>query len=115
MSGRPMDDLDAYIAQYDERERGELVAASRAIDVAVLLHHAREGRGVTQKALAARVGLSPQAISKLEQPQHNLTLGTLQRYLNALGYSVEIAVREPDTGEVVERVILAPADGAMSA
>ncbi len=115
MSGRPMDDLDAYLAQYDEREREELATASRAIDVAVLLHHAREGRGVTQKALAARVGLSPQAISKLEQPQHNLTLGTLQRYLNALGYSVEITVKEPDTGEVVERVILAPAEGVRSA
>ncbi len=44
---------------------------------------------MTQKALAARVGLSPQAISKLERPQQNLTLGTLRRYLSALDYTVE--------------------------
>jgi len=63
---------------------------------------------MTQKALAARVGLSPQAISKLERPQQNLTLDTLRRYLSALDYTVEIAIREPDTGKVIETVTFAP-------
>jgi len=31
MSDQPMDDLDMYIAQYDEAEREELAAASLAI------------------------------------------------------------------------------------
>lgn len=112
MNERLTDDLDVYIAQYDDADRDELTAASLAIDVAVLLHHAREGRGMTQKALAARVGLSPQAISKLERPQQNLTLGILRRYLGALGYTVEIAVKEPETGEVIETVTFAPTETA---
>lgn len=110
MNERQTDDLDTYIGQYDAAERQELAAASLTIDVAVLLHHAREGRGVTQKALAARIGLSPQAISKLERPQKNLTLGTLRRYLGALGYEIEIAIKEPGTGEVVETVTLVPTE-----
>jgi hypothetical protein len=35
-------------------------------------------------------------------------LATLQRYLGALGYDIEIVVREPDTGEVAARTTIPP-------
>ena len=40
------------------------------------------------------------SISRLEQAASNIQLGTLQRYLGALGYRIEISVIDTRTGHV---------------
>lgn len=107
------DDLDAYLATLDEDERAEVAAAAAAIDIAVLLYRAREHRGLSQAAAAERAGLLQQAVSRFERPHANVQLSTLQRYLRALGYVVEITVRDPGTGEVAAQLSLPP-DAALS-
>ncbi len=102
------DDLDAYIADYDPAEREELAAAELAIDLAMLFQRARESRAVSQATIAERIGLSQQAVSRMEQPHRNVTIETLRRYLGALGYGLEITVKEPESGKVLESVSLAP-------
>ena len=102
------DDLDPYIASLTAAEREELASAEAAIDLAVLLHRARERRGLSQAEAAARLGLAQQAVSRIERSHANVQVRTLQRYLGALGYALEITVREPDTGEVVGSVCLTP-------
>ncbi len=100
------DDLDAYVATFDESEREDLRGAETAIDIAILLYRAREHRGLSQGAAAERAGVQQQAVSRLERPHANIRLGTLQRYLSALGYSLEINVVDEETGEAAARVVL---------
>jgi DNA-binding XRE family transcriptional regulator len=104
-----VDDLDAYIADYSPEERDELAAAELAVDLAMLFHRARESRDISQAVVAERVGLSQQAISRIERPNQNVTIETLRKYLNALNYTVEITVREPETGMIIDTVSLSPA------
>jgi DNA-binding XRE family transcriptional regulator len=102
------DDLDAYIAEYSSEELEELAAAELAVDLAMLFHRARESRQMSQTVVAERIGLSQQAISRIERPNQNITIETLRKYLNALNYTVEITVREPETGVIVDTVRLDP-------
>lgn len=62
----------------------------------------RRGRGMSQTNVAEVLGVSPQAISKLERYDADPKLSTLQRYANAVGAIVEITVR-PDRGESLQR------------
>lgn len=106
------DDLNAYIATFDEQERQELAQAGAALDLAVLLHEVRAARGLTQKDAAERAGLQQQAVSRWERAHTNVQLGTLQRYLDALGYTLDLVIRDKETGEVVST---APSVAASSA
>ena len=105
---QPVDDLAAYVAQYSDAERDELAAADVAIDLAIMLYHLREHRGLTQEAAASRAGLQQQAVSRIERPQTNIRLDTLREYLSALGYTLELTVKEATSGDVVEQVTLPP-------
>ena len=101
-------EIDDYIATFTSEERDELVAAEAALDLAILLHQAREAQGLSQTAAAHLAGLRHQAVSRFEQPGTNVQLATAQRYLAALGYTIEIAVRETKTGKVLGSATLAP-------
>jgi len=60
-----------------------------------LLKALRQGRKVTQAELAEILGVRQASISKLEN-QNDMRLGTLRRYVEALGGELEIRVRFPD-------------------
>ncbi|MEW9625808.1 helix-turn-helix domain-containing protein [Rhodanobacter geophilus] len=55
-----------------------------------MLQAARKARGMTQSALADRIGLSQSRISHLEQNPHDLSVGQLLAWCSALG--LELAV-----------------------
>ncbi len=60
------------------------------------LAQARRTVGLTQTELATRMGVSQMQVSRLEgEGQRNYTLGTLQRYVDALGgaYRLEVSIR----------------------
>jgi HTH-type transcriptional regulator / antitoxin HipB len=99
-TNRPYNDIDDYIATFSLEERKEYSAAETALDLASLLYHIRHTHGLTQRSAAERSGLKQQAISRLEQAASNMQLGTLQRYLGALGYHLEISVIDDRTGNV---------------
>jgi transcriptional regulator with XRE-family HTH domain len=102
------DDLDAYLATFDERERRDLTAAEAAIDIAILLFRARERRGLSQTAAAQLAGLQQQAVSRFEHPTANPQLASVQAYLGALGYALELKAIDVETGEVAAEVTLPP-------
>ena len=60
-----------------------------------LLKALRQGRKVTQAELAEILGVRQASISKLEN-QNDMRLGTLRRYVEALGGELEIRVRFAD-------------------
>jgi transcriptional regulator with XRE-family HTH domain len=55
-----------------------------------LLRQAREQAGITQQELAERLGCSQSAISQAETGGASLSIATLQRFLDALGYDLEL-------------------------
>lgn len=97
-------EIDNYIATFSDEEREEYAIAETALDFACVLYHLRQERGLTQQEAAKRSGLHQQAISRLEKAASNIQLGTLQRYLNALGYDLEISVRDSRTGKIAGKV-----------
>ncbi len=98
--GKPYNEIDDYIAAFSDEERQEYAVAETALDLASILYQIRQEQGLTQRKAAERSGLKQQAISRLEKAASNVQLGTLQRYLNALGYSIEISVIDNQTGNV---------------
>ena len=107
------DDLDAYMATLSEEERQGVKEAEAVLDLAQILYHARKARGLTQRAAAIRSGLKQQAISRWERSHPNVQLDTLRQYLDALGYSLDLVIRDSQTGEVLTTLGL-PAQATQS-
>jgi DNA-binding phage protein len=103
------DDIEAYVATFNEEEQLALAAAEAAIDIAILLNRARQRRGLTQQAAADLAGLHQQAVSRFESPDANPRLDSIQTYLGALGFRLEMNIVDITTGEVAASTALAPA------
>src|SRR5260221_12389254 len=106
-TSKSYNEIDDYIAAFSEEERQEYAAAETALDLASILYRIRQERGLTGRQAAERAALQQQAVSRLEQAASNVQLGTLQRYLGALGYRIEISVIDNRTGNVAGKSSLA--------
>ena len=88
-----------------ERRLGRMTAAERAefdatfaaaklaLSVGELVRDAREAAGLSQRALASRMGTSQAAIARLEAGGVGSTLTTLQRVATALELEVSVSLR----------------------
>lgn len=56
--------------------------------IALKLLDALEARDMTQKELAAKLGVTPQAVNKIVKGKQNLTLGTIRKLEKALDISL---------------------------
>ena len=67
--------------------------------LAAALKSARLDAGLSQDALAARIGTTQRVVSQLENAPDGRTLATLFRALSALGLELHVAPRpaDPDT------------------
>jgi antitoxin HicB len=99
--------LDAWLedeAEAPPRPRASVHARAKATVLAVRvpatltarieLRWAREAQGISQAELARRVGVSRQALAKLERPGQDLQVGTLERAARALGLAVDLRLVE---------------------
>lgn len=57
---------------------------------AAIIREARQQTGLSQAELAARIGVSQSAISKLEREGSNPTIATLDRVLRATGHRLQL-------------------------
>ncbi len=73
------------------RAEWERTALARAVAVAVGGYRAR--RGLSQRALAATLGMKPSVVARLELGEHNPTIETLGRLASVLGlrFVVDVA------------------------
>lgn len=99
-------EIDDYIATLTDDERQEVAVAEAALDLAFLLYQARQERDLSQTEAGKIAGLKQQVVSRLEHSAANVQLGTLQRYLGALGYSIDITVKDTQTGVVLGQATL---------
>lgn len=99
MSGhKPWRDIRDRIMA-DPARRARIEAEKQAIDAALALVALREGRGLTQTALAREMGVSQARVSRIER-QGNPELATLRNYVAALGGKIEVNAVFPD-GRVI--------------
>jgi DNA-binding XRE family transcriptional regulator/predicted RNase H-like HicB family nuclease len=73
------------------------IPVSPSLAIRIQLRKARHDAGLSQTALAKRVGVTQQQIAALESPDANLTLGTLLQVAKALGQDVEIGISTSPT------------------
>ena len=75
--------------------RGRTIEVSVPVKLAVklALRWARKRAGLSQAELARRAGLSQPAVARLEDPDHNPTLDTLERVAAALGTRLEVGLK----------------------
>jgi transcriptional regulator with XRE-family HTH domain len=57
-----------------------------------LIRAARQAEGLTQAALARRLGITQPSVARLEAAGDEVTVATLQRALNAMGRALELTV-----------------------
>jgi len=100
--------IDDYVAMLSDEERAALEQADEKLDLALLLYRMREDRGLSQAAAAQRSGLKQQAISRLERVPANVQFNTIGRYVEALGYTASLVVKDGATGRVVGELPVAP-------
>lgn len=79
-----------------------------------IIRRARLAEGLTQAQLARRLGITQPAIARLERAGDAVTIGTLQRALNAMNRTLELRSRQRpssvDDGQVLEALRLTPAE-----
>ncbi len=102
----PFNEIDDYIATLTEEERHEVAKAETALDLAILIYQARERRELSQSAAGNLAGIKQQMVSRLEHTVEKVQLTTLHRYLSALGYSIDITIKDTQTGDVLGQVVI---------
>lgn len=77
--------------------RNAAVTVPPILAVRLQLRWARQALGLTQSALAKRVGVTRQQIALLESPDANVTLRTLDRVARAMNLTLEVQLRPTAT------------------
>ena len=72
----------------------------RATELATL-QDMRQALQQTQKAVAKKLGVGQDTVSRMERSGENMLLSTLRRYVTAMGGEVEVVARFPNREPVV--------------
>ncbi|MFA4836762.1 MAG: helix-turn-helix transcriptional regulator [Dehalococcoidia bacterium] len=64
----------------------------RTFKIGVLLRQAREDAGLTQEQIAEKLNTKKSAISRMENHAEDIRLSTLEKFAEALGKKMEVAI-----------------------
>jgi transcriptional regulator with XRE-family HTH domain len=83
---------DAYLKQQlkNPKVRQAFEEESRILDLGIALAKSRASRGLTQEAVAKRIGTSAPQISRTEKAPENANVKTLMRYADAIGMELKV-------------------------
>ena len=76
----------------DPKMKERVEAGLKELGIQTQLHEARKKAGLTQEELARRMHVKRSYISRLENHPENIKLGTLIRYTQAVGQTLDIAI-----------------------
>lgn len=79
------------------RQSGRM-PAWESLPAGFLLREAREDAGLTQRALAERLGCSQQAVARAERWESNPTVGLVERWAATTGRRVVLELRAEEQG-----------------
>ena len=74
---------------FTAKMREEIRRSAKEKAARIKLQQLREARDISQEEVARTMGISQAALSRLEH-RLNITIGTLQRYIEALGGRLEV-------------------------
>jgi transcriptional regulator with XRE-family HTH domain len=74
---------------------------SVSFDIAVRVLDTLQAKGMTQKELADKMGVSPQFVNKVVKGQENLSLETIAKLSRALGVSLIEVPESEETADIV--------------
>ena len=72
-------------------------AAEQARTIGSKIRELRQARGLTARELAARTGITPQSVYRIEHGKHDVVLTTLGKILAAMGYTYRDLVTDADS------------------
>ncbi len=73
------------------------------MDIGRAIRHCRHRRGLTQRALAERTGLTQATIARIETGLEIPRFDTVERLLRACGYEFDI---RPESGAGIDRTVI---------
>lgn len=92
--------LEAKLAGLSRKRRAKIAARTEAlIAEEKSLSELRRARALTRKNLAKKLGVGQESISKLES-RSDLMLSTLRNYVKAMGGSLDLVAKFPDSPPV---------------
>ncbi len=87
MAGRKK--FSALTAKMSTDRRARIAMKAAALDDEMTLRELREKAGATQGDIAKAMDVSQTVVSRIEKPDNNILLGTLESYLRAIGAELE--------------------------
>ena len=102
MRGTVANKFSAIRGEMTPERRAKIDAKKREMLVQMRLYELRQARELTQQTIAENMNVPQSAISKIER-RTDAYIGTIGRYLDAMGASLRIVARFPD-GEEVENI-----------
>jgi transcriptional regulator with XRE-family HTH domain len=99
---------NAYLKQQlkNPKVRQAFEEDSRILDLGIALAKSRASQGLTQEAVAKRIGTSAPQISRTEKAPENANVKTLMRYAHAIGMELKVKL-VPRSGNRAARRSLA--------
>jgi DNA-binding XRE family transcriptional regulator len=83
------------LAKESPEMQARVAARVEAASIKIALAQLREELNISQTAMAAAMGVSQPAVNRMEQPENDPRLSTLQRYVKALGGELSLDVTLP--------------------
>ncbi|MCT4702555.1 helix-turn-helix transcriptional regulator [Enterobacteriaceae bacterium H20N1] len=94
--------LEELIARRSPESQKRIAQGTQELILETCLHLIREEMGWSQKQLAEAMGISQPAITAIEQRGNEIKLGTLKRYIEALGGTLSLQIEFPEGVKHVE-------------
>ncbi|QGY33080.1 helix-turn-helix domain-containing protein [Pantoea cypripedii] len=83
------------LAKESPEMQARVAARVEAASIKIALAQLREELNISQTAMAVAMGVSQPAVNRMEQPENDPRLSTLQRYVKALGGELSLDVTLP--------------------
>lgn len=97
--------LDVVLEQGSpEDKKLKLRQTLAEISVELKLSHLREELHITQQELAHKLNISQPSVVALEKRGNDIKLSSIQRYINAIGGKIHLAVSLPTGKSVIYRL-----------
>ncbi|BCG08806.1 MULTISPECIES: helix-turn-helix domain-containing protein [Buttiauxella] len=88
--------LEELIARRSPESQKRIAEETQELILECCLHMMREQKGWSQQQLAEVMGISQPAVTAIEKRGNEVKLGTLKRYIEALGGKLSLHIEFPD-------------------
>jgi len=85
---------DKYIGRVGSPDRDDYELRIKLIQFGQLIKEVRKNKGLTQGELGEQIGVTKSQISKLENGNSNMTIGTIFRIFDAMNSDIYFEVKE---------------------